>query len=50
MRLAAERGFDHIFDEGERGGVSSVLESMEDSGAIAMRQIEFARRIGSKVM
>lgn len=50
VRLAAQGGFDHVFNEGEGGGVCGVLESMEDSGAIAVGEIELTRRVGSKVM
>ena len=37
MGLAAQSGFDHVFDEGESRRVSGMLEGVKDGSAVAVR-------------
>ena len=48
--LAAEGGFDHVFDEGEGGRVGGVLEGVEDGGAVAVGEVEFSGGVGGEVV
>lgn len=48
--LAAESGFDYVFDKRQGRGVGRVLECVEDGGAGAVGDIEFAGRGGGEVM
>ena len=48
--LAPEGALDHVFDEGEGGGVGGVLEGVEHGGAVSVGEVEFAGGGGRKVV
>lgn len=50
MGARSEGAFDNVADGGEGGGVGCVLKGVEDSSAGSGGEVEFARRVGSKVM